>query len=186
MADINEKIICAGFGGQGIMVMGKVIAEAAMLKNFNVTWLPAYGAEVRGGTAYSMVHISAKRVANPVVYEATAAILMNGPSYERFRGVVSPGGLVVVNTSLVEGDIDGEGLEVAACPITDEAIKLGNVKVANVVAAGIYASRGQLFDRDVLVEVIKIMAGEKKQLIPINIAALDRGMEIGRRANCRA
>ncbi|HPN73542.1 MAG TPA: 2-oxoacid:acceptor oxidoreductase family protein [Candidatus Omnitrophota bacterium] len=176
---VDERIICAGFGGQGIMVMGKVLAEAAMLSGFNVTWMPAYGAEVRGGTAYAMVRFSDSLVANPVVEKAGTAIIMNGPSMEKFISSVEPGGLAVVNTSLVAGEIKKRGLDIQAHPITEEAIKLGNVKVANMIAAGIYAARKKLLDPGVLRETIKIMAGEREEIIPVNIKALERGLELG-------
>ncbi|MFA6636795.1 MAG: 2-oxoacid:acceptor oxidoreductase family protein [Candidatus Omnitrophota bacterium] len=178
MAAINEKIICAGFGGQGIMVMGKVIAEAAMLKGLNVTWLPAYGAEVRGGTAFSMVRVSDEFIANPVVGRASTAILMNDPSFHKFRALVEPGGLMVVNTSLVAGDLSAGKTAMAAYSITEEAIKIGNIKVANIIAVGIYAGKKKIFDKKVLKEVIKIMAGGRKELVPINFRALDKGMEL--------
>jgi len=178
MAVIDEKIICAGFGGQGIMVMGKVIAEAAMMKGFNVTWLPAYGAEVRGGTAYSMVRVSDEFIANPVVERASTAILMNGPSFHKFKELVEPGGLMVVNTSLVLGDLSAGKTDIAEYAITEEAIKIGNIKVANIIAVGIYAGKKKIFDKKVLKEVIKIMAGGREELVPVNFRALEKGMEL--------
>lgn len=178
MNTVDEKIICAGFGGQGIMVMGKVIAEAAMMKGLNVTWLPAYGAEVRGGTAYSMVRACDKRIANPVVNKANTAILMNGPSFDKFKASVLAGGLVVINTSLVSGTFASGKVDVAAYPITEEAIKIGNVKVANMIAVGIYVARRKVFDKTILTKIIKMMAGGKKELIPVNIKALERGIEL--------
>jgi 2-oxoglutarate ferredoxin oxidoreductase subunit gamma len=176
---VDEKIICAGFGGQGIMVMGKVLAEAAMLTELNVTWLPAYGAEVRGGTAYAMVRIRGGLIANPVVVKADTAILMNGPSFEKFKTSVSQEGLVIANTSLVSGYIRSGSENMAAYPITEEAIRIGNVKVANMIAIGIYATRKKLFDKKILVEVIKIMAEGREEIIPINIKALELGMALG-------
>ena len=178
MATIDEKIICAGFGGQGIMVMGKVIAEAAMLKGLNVTWLPAYGAEVRGGTAYSMVRVSDEFIANPIIDRASTAILMNGPSFYKFRALVKPEGLMVVNTSLVTEDLSAGKTVLAAHPITEEAIKIGNVKVANIIAVGIYAGKKKIFDKKILKEVITMMAGGRKELVPINFRALERGIEL--------
>jgi 2-oxoglutarate ferredoxin oxidoreductase subunit gamma len=175
---INEKMICAGFGGQGIMVMGKVLAEAAMRKGLNVTWLPAYGAEVRGGTAYAMVRISDGFIANPVVDKATTAILMNGPSFDKFKGTMAPGGLVIVNTSLADKNCAVPKAEVAAYPITEEAIKLGNVKVANMIAVGIFSVKKRIFNRTLLVEVITAMAGGREELVPINVRALEKGMEL--------
>lgn len=178
---VDEKIICAGFGGQGIMVMGKVIAEAAMARELNVTWLPAYGAEVRGGTAYAMVRLSDKFIANPMVEQASTAILMNGPSFMKFKDMVSSGGLIIVNTSMVSEKLKGIKAMLAAHPITEEAIKLGNVKVANMIAVGIYAQHKKIFDKAVLNEVIRTMAAGREDLIPVNIKALEKGMELAGR-----
>lgn len=174
----DEKIICAGFGGQGIMVMGKVIAEAAMASGLYVTWLPAYGAEVRGGTAYAMVCAGKKIIANPVVEKASTAILMNGPSFDKFISSVLPGGLVIVNTSLVTDIPVLKKVNFAAYPITDEAIKLGNVKVANMIAVGIYFAKKKIFSENILKEVIHIMAGERQDLLDVNLRALEKGKEL--------
>jgi 2-oxoglutarate ferredoxin oxidoreductase subunit gamma len=175
---IQETIICAGFGGQGIMVMGKVIAEAAMEKGFKVTWLPSYGAEVRGGTAHAMVRISSEEIGNPAVSVADAAIIMNSPSLEKFENKVKKGGLIIINTSLVAKSLERRDLDVVAAPLTGEAIKLGNVRVANMIAAGIYSAKKGLIDRATLVKVIEEMAGGRKELIPINVKAVERGMDI--------
>ena len=178
MKTIRESLICAGFGGQGIMVLGKVIAEAAMEKGLNVTWLPSYGAEVRGGTAHSMVKISSETIGSPVVALADSAIIMNGPSLAKFEHRVTKGGLMVLNTSLAPKGPSVKGLDVAAAPLTEEAIRLGNVRVANMIAAGIYSARKGIIDKGTFVKIIEKMAGGRKELIPINVRAVERGIEI--------
>lgn len=179
MNKIKESVICAGFGGQGIMILGKVLATAGMNAGLNVTWLPAYGVEVRGGTAYSMVVMSSSPVASPVVTNADTAIIMNGPSLEKFENTVKKGGILILNTSVstrraLRGDI--EKIEV---PLTEEAIKLGNPKVANMIAAGVFMSRKKLFDKATMESVFIEMTAGREELIKINIKAIDRGMELG-------
>jgi 2-oxoglutarate ferredoxin oxidoreductase subunit gamma len=179
MPTINETIICAGFGGQGIMVMGKVLANAGMKKGLHVTWMPSYGAEVRGGTAHSAVRISTEPVGSPIVPVAGAAIIMNGPSLVKFEDRISSGGLLILNTSMVEGKAKRGDLEVVEAPLTDEAIKLGNIRVANMVAIGIYVARRGILAKDDVMGVIEEMAKGRRELIPINVKALERGIGIG-------
>ena len=179
---IDEAIICAGFGGQGIMVLGKVLAEAGMAEGLNVTWLPSYGAEVRGGTAHAVVRISSGEIPSPVAPEADAAIIMNEPSLEKFAGKIKKGGLLVVNTTMAGDGPDRKDIDIVAAPLTDEAIGLGNIRVANMIATGIYAAKKDLFGIQLLTRVIEKMAGPRKEIIPVNIKAVERGMEIGGRS----
>jgi len=184
MNNINESIICAGFGGQGVMVMGKFLAQAGMDKGLNVTYLPSYGVEVRGGTAYAFVRINTAPIADPNVLLAETAIIMNEPSLRKFEDRIVPGGLLILNSSICKMSPSRSDIEVVKGPLTDEAIRLGNVKVANMVAAGIYAAKTGLFDKALLADVVKEMAGGRKDIIPINIKAVEKGMEIGRKNGC--
>ena len=179
MKKVNESIVCAGFGGQGIMVLGRVLANAGMKKGFHVTWFPSYGAEVRGGTAHSVVHISEDPIASPLVSSADTGIIMNTPSLDKFEKSIAKGGLLILNTSMMDRGPERDDLEVIETPLTDEAIKLGNIRVANMIAAGIYSVRKKIVDKEVLVGVIKEMAAGREELIPVNIKALERGIEIG-------
>ncbi|MFH1836644.1 MAG: 2-oxoacid:acceptor oxidoreductase family protein [Candidatus Omnitrophota bacterium] len=176
---IHLDIICAGFGGQGIMVLGKVLAEAGMLDGKHVTWMPSYGAEVRGGTAHASVKISEEPIASPFVSSANIAIIMNGPSLDKFEKKISVGGLLILNTSMAEREPQRKDIDIIKSPLTDEAIKLGNIRVANVIAAGIFIAKKQVFSKDTMIKVIKKMAEGREKIIPVNIKALERGMEIG-------
>lgn len=176
---INESIICAGFGGQGIMVLGKVLANAAMEKGFFVTWLPAYGAEVRGGTAYSMVRVSETAIASPVVKKATTLIVMNEPSLDKFENILVNKGLLIVNTSLAKRKTTRKDIEVVSADLTAEAVNLGNIRVANMISAGVFIAKKNIFDKNTLISVIKDMAAGRESLIDVNIKALEKGMEIG-------
>ena len=181
MNNINESVICSGFGGQGIMVLGKVLAEAGMLSGVNVTWIPSYGAEVRGGTAHSSIRISSEPIASPFISSADTAIIMNGPSLDKFENKISSDGLLILNTSMAERNPVRKDLDIIDVPLTDEAIKLGNIRVANIIAAGIFIAKKNIFSKDIMIKTIEKMAGKRKELIPINIKALERGMEIGKR-----
>lgn len=173
---MTEKIIIAGAGGQGIMLLGKVLAEAAMRENKFVTWLPVYGAEVRGGTAYCMVIICDTEIGSPYIDKADTLIVMNGPSLERFKNRIKNSGLLIINSSLVTGKHDVMALEF---PFTDIALRLGNIKVANTVALGCFLAKRKILDIRNVFKAIKEMAPEdKKDLIEINKKALKEGMKL--------
>ena len=175
---MNESIICAGFGGQGIMLLGKLITFGAMRKGLNTTWLPSYGAEVRGGTAHSMVHISDEDISSPIVSLCDTAIVMNQPSFEKFISKIRPKGALLLNTSLVNGKVSRKDISVLKIPMTETAHKLGNVKVANMVALGAYIKKRKLFSKDIMKEGIKNIFAPNKSLIDLNIEALEEGFKI--------
>ncbi len=177
MANVSESIICAGYGGQGIMILGKVLASSGMKMGFNVTWMPSYGVEVRGGTAHSMVRICSGAIASPITDLADSAIIMNEPSLDKFEKKIKNGGLLILNTSLVKKSSSRKDVKIVRAALSEEAIKLGNVRVANMIAAGVFAGMKGFLTRDVLEEVILEMAGERKELISINMRAVDRGIK---------
>ena len=160
------------------MVLGKVLASCGMKMKYNVTWMPSYGAEVRGGTAHSTVRISSDYIPSPVVKNADTVIIMNGPSLDKFENRIIPGGLMILNTSMVDRKAKRDDIDVVYSDLTDEAIGLGNIKVANMIAASIFAAKKKIIKKDVLVEVIKEMGKGREKLIPINIKAVKKGIEI--------
>ncbi len=178
---MTERIIIAGAGGQGIMLMGKILAEAAMRENKYVTWLPSYGAEVRGGTAHCMVVISDEPIGSPCIGKADTLIIMNEPSLIKFKDRVNPKGLLLVNSSLINIDIltqitADKSAGIYAFPFTDIAIKLGNIKVANMVALGAYLAKKKIAGiKSVLATIEEIAPAEKKGLIEINKQAISSG-----------
>ena len=133
---MKEEIIFAGFGGQGIMLMGKALSYAAMNNGKHVTWMPSYGAEVRGGTAHSMVIISDEIIASPVVKEPSMCIVMNRPSLQKFETKVKKNGFLIVNKSLIDIDAERKDIDILNIPATSMASELGNLKVANMVMLG--------------------------------------------------
>jgi 2-oxoglutarate ferredoxin oxidoreductase subunit gamma len=176
---MTEKIIIAGAGGQGIMLLGKIIAETAMRENKHVTWLPAYGAEVRGGTAHCMVIISDQEIGSPYIKKADTLIIMNQPSFEKFKGYLISDGFLIVNSSLAEESGYPKKSLLLKHPFTEIAIELGNIKVANMVALGLYIAGKKIITLQTVLDVIEDFAPEdKKGLIEVNYQALSRGLQL--------
>jgi len=173
---MTEKIIIAGTGGQGIMLLGKVMAEAALKENKCVTWFPSYGAEVRGGTAHCMVVISDEEICSPYIAKADILLVMNAPSQEKFKSRLKNQGLLLLNSSLAKGKIK-TGAKAACFAFTDIAIRLGNIKVANMVALGCLIAHKKVVSSQSIAKVIIEMA-PKKELVTINQKALEEGMKL--------
>jgi len=176
---MTEKIIIAGAGGQGVMLLGKVLAEAALRENKNISWFPSYGAAVRGGTAYCMVVISQGEIPSPYIEKADTMIIMNQPSWGKFKQRVLSRGLFILNSSL----IDCESLRISARlikePFTALAVQLGNIKVANMIVLGSLIAQKKLVSPETVLETIEAIAPPgKRALIDINKKALLRGMEL--------
>jgi 2-oxoglutarate ferredoxin oxidoreductase subunit gamma len=172
---MTEKIICAGFGGQGIMAMGKVIAIAAMREGKFVTWLPAYGAEVRGGTAHCMIVISDSPIASPFIEKADTLIILNNPSLKRFKNCISNKGLLIVNSALADCRGTSRRLDVVNVPLTDMAVKLGLEKVANTIAVGVYLAKKRIISLSTMEQSITEVLSHREKLIAINKRALEEG-----------
>lgn len=176
---MTEKIIIAGAGGQGIMLLGKVLAECAMREDKFTTWLPAYGPEVRGGTAYCMVIISDSEIGSPYIDKADALIIMNDPSMHKFKNRIKDKGLLIINSSLVLNMIDAGNSRVLRHPFTDIAVKLGNIRIANMVALGCYLAKRKIIDTKTVLKVIEDIApADKRALIAINKEAINNGVRL--------
>jgi len=173
-----ERVIIAGAGGQGVMLLGKVLAQAAMHQGKFVTWFPAYGPEVRGGTSHCMVIISDRQIGSPHIHKADSVIILNHPSWERFKTRVNDDGLLVFNTSLVKS---AEKSKAKTCgfSFTDIAIKLGNIKVANMVALGCYLGVKKIVEVPAMREVFKSLApAGNTHILEINNQALEEGVKL--------
>lgn len=176
----DAKIICAGFGGQGVMSMGRLIAYTGMLAGKEVSWLPSYGPEMRGGTANCHVIVSDHPIGSPVlVHDATAAIVMNLPSMRKFEQALVPGGTLVVNSSLIDAATGRSDLDVLLVPATAAAGELGSAKVANMVMLGAFVERTGLFTIDEVAEALSKVFGPKKaSFMPLNREALHAGARV--------
>ena len=176
---MTEKIIIAGAGGQGIMLLGKIMAAAAVKEDKYVTWLPAYGAEVRGGAAYCMVVISDREIGSPYIDKADTLIAMNEPSLEKYKNRLKPGGMLIVNSSLVAGKSKIKNREFLSFPFTDIALELGNIKIANMVALGCFLAKRKIISPESVMETIADIAPKDKLgLVKINKQALMRGFRL--------
>ena len=175
---IDERIIVAGFGGQGVMMIGKLLAHSGMIENRNVSWLPSYGPEMRGGTANCNVIISEQIIGAPVVTEATCVIAMNLPSLDKFEQDVKPGGRLLINSSLIERATTREDLDVLEIPVNSIASEQGSMKVANVVMLGAYIALSNVVKKETVLEAIEEVLGKtKRHLLDINVKALNEGMK---------
>ncbi|HOE56537.1 MAG TPA: 2-oxoacid:acceptor oxidoreductase family protein [Bacillota bacterium] len=173
---MTHEIIMAGFGGQGVMAMGKILVEAALEEGKNVSWLPSYGPEMRGGTANCSVIISEDPIGAPIVTEATAAIVMNKPSLDKFEPDVVPGGMLFINSSLIDKKATRDDIKVYYVPANDIADELGSGKIANIVMLGAYLKASGAAKEDSIMEIItEIFSGKKAKVIPLNKEALIRG-----------
>lgn len=171
-----EKIIIAGAGGQGIMLLGKILAEAAMRENKQVSWIPSYGAEVRGGTSHCMVIISDKEIGSPYITLADTLVIMNQPSLDKFRSRLTPKGVLILNSSLAS---IAKKRNIFAYPFTDMAENLGNAKVANIIALGCLIGHNGIVKAATAKEVIHWLASkEQNRLFEINNKALEEGVKL--------
>lgn len=175
---MNSEIICAGFGGQGVLLMGQIIAYAGMLEEKNVSWMPSYGPEMRGGTANCCVIVSDEPVGSPVVTEADAVIVLNKPSLDKFEKSLKPGGSLFINSSLIDKKATRSDVMVHYIPVNDIAAEIGNARVANIVMLGAYiASSGTVSKESVIKAVEHVLGKSKAHLIPVNEKAFDEGVK---------
>jgi 2-oxoglutarate ferredoxin oxidoreductase subunit gamma len=180
----TERIIMAGFGGQGVMSMGQLLTYAGMIEDKQVSWLPAYGPEMRGGTANCSVIVSDSLVGSPIItMDATCAIVMNLPSMLKFEKSLIPGGKLLINTSLVDRDPTRNDIQVYKIPANTIAEKVGNPRVANMVMLGAYLQLTEIVSIEAVVETLKKVYGAgKEHFIPLNQKALEEGAKAVRTA----
>ena len=160
------------------MVMGQLLARAALNQDQHVTWLPSYGAEVRGGTAYCHVIISDDDIASPYIQTANTCIVMNEPSLLKLEDKLEKEGLLLINSSLVNKSPRRKDIDICWVPFTEVAAGLGNIKVANSVALGAYIAKKNLFSKEELFRTVEAFAPkDKKELVEINRQAISKGIE---------
>lgn len=172
-----KEIIIAGFGGQGVLYAGQVLAATANDLDMNVTWLPSYGPEVRGGTCKVMVAIDPdEQIKCQYLIKCDILVAMNRPSFIKYLPCVRPGGTVIINRDLVDVPVDRDDVKVIEINSDTIAEEIGNPKISNMVAVGAVLGGTGLFDKEVLLESYKgMLPPEKQKFIPINIEAVNRG-----------
>ena len=176
-----KKTVFAGFGGQGVLMMGYVTAVSAMMEGKHVTYLPSYGAEVRGGTANCTVAVSEEEIFSPVASAPDYAVIMNKPSLDKYEGTIKEGGIIVLNSSLVDRAPSRDDVEVLYVPANDMAIKAGSGKATNVAMLGAFVGATGIVEYDNLVAVFKEKLGRKKDLLSINLQVIKEGYDLGRK-----
>ena len=173
---MTNEIMIAGFGGQGVMAIGKTLAEAGMKENKDVCWLPSYGPEMRGGTANCSVVLTDDAIVSPIVLEPTELIAMNLPSLLKFEPTVKAGGTIFVNSSIITEKVTRTDVKAVYVPCLEIAQELGNMKVANMVMLGAYIqAMGNLSFETIKEMLVHMFTGPKAKLVDLNIEALARG-----------
>ncbi|HUT85911.1 MAG TPA: 2-oxoacid:acceptor oxidoreductase family protein [Elusimicrobiales bacterium] len=181
-----QGIRISGFGGQGVISAGVLLAYAGMLEDKNVSWFPAYGAEMRGGTANCSVVISNKEVASPIVTHPDTVIVMNEPSLAKFEPLVKKGGNLIINTSLVHTKPKRTDINVVNVPCNEIADKLGNTKVANLVALGAFVKASNALTIDSIVKAMpKVFKRANTEILELNKKALKEGSETVSKSCCK-
>ena len=173
---IYEEIISAGFGGQGVLLAGTLIAQAAIEQDLKTTWFPSYGAEMRGGTANSTVIISDEEIGSPVAFAPSALIALNRPSLERFLPKMKEDAVVIANSSLIDSKDFESDKRIKFIPISEIADKqVGNIKTANMVAVGALIKHLQAPSLDSCLKALETAFYAKPKVIPLNIKAVNAG-----------
>lgn len=176
---IHNDVIIAGFGGQGVLLSGKILAWAGMLEGLHVTWFPSYGAEMRGGTANCTVVMSDEEIGSPVVDRPGALIALNQASVDKFMPRVAKGGIVVVNSSLAREVKPSRGTRLFLVPANDIAKTLGDTRTLNIVMLGAYiGASGAVGLKSAVKALGQVIPERRRDILPLNIEALKRGFEL--------
>jgi len=173
---IDEKILIAGFGGQGVMLLGKVLAYSAVKENKFSTWIPSYGAEMRGGTAHCWVRISDKEIPSPVFAKPTVFFIFNQPSWDRFSSKIDSSSFVILNSSLVNTKAERKNIKKIA--LNEIALNLGSLKIINIIALGVFLKYKKIIRPKTVEKVLKEFF-DKKEIQDINLKGFRWGLSNG-------
>lgn len=176
---MTDNIIITGFGGQGILFAGKILAYAALIKGKQLSWLPSYGPEMRGGTANCHVIISDEPVGSPIIINPNILISMNKPSLDKFEKDVVPGGTIIYDSTLIDREVSRNDIKVAAVPATGIATEEAKANMANMIMLGALLKATDIFSLDeIRAGVEKAVPPSKKDLIDYNMKLIERGYNI--------
>ncbi len=174
----NHEIIIAGFGGQGVLSMGQIIAYSAMKEGKEISWMPAYGPEMRGGTANCMVIVSSNRVSSPIVTTFDSGIILNQPSLDKFADKIKPGGLLLCEESTIITPCKRDDLEMLMIPATATATNMGKKQIANMILLGAFLERRPIVSLENVLKALREVLPERHHhLIPMNEEALHLGQK---------
>ncbi|MFB3882194.1 MAG: 2-oxoacid:acceptor oxidoreductase family protein [Armatimonadota bacterium] len=176
---LYHELLIAGFGGQGVVLAGRLLATAALSEGREVVWAPSYGPEMRGGAVHCTIIVSSSRIGSPEVSQADSLLIMDNTSMQKFAGRMKPGGLLVVNSSLVTAPESFDARELIRVPANEAAEALGDLRVANVIMLGAFLRVRPVISAESLVGAMRLFAPKgKEHLIEINTRALERGAEL--------
>jgi 2-oxoglutarate ferredoxin oxidoreductase subunit gamma len=182
---LYEDIVMAGFGGQGLMFIGKLLAYSAMKEGKHVTWIPSYGPEMRGGTANCTVVVSSEEIGSPVTSHPRSIIIMNNPSMEAFEPRVQTGGLLLLSSSLVNRPLTRRDVRVLAIPASELADAAGAERSANMVMLGAYVALTGVVAEESIIEGLKELFGKKLDLFEANVRAFEEGMKFAKQQGAK-
>ena len=175
---MTKQVLIAGFGGQGVLFAGKLLAYEALLDSREVSWLPSYGPEMRGGTANCSVTVSDSPIGSPIISNPDVLIAMNKPSLEKYLGEVKTGGQIFYDSSLIDGDISRDGVEIYPIPATRIADEEGLKTLANIIMLGHMIAKNDFVTLDGAKKALsKVVSDRHKDLLDFNVKALTLGYE---------
>lgn len=178
---MHEEVIFAGFGGQGVLFAGQLLSYAAMAEEKHVTWIPSYGPEMRGGTANCTVVVSDRAIGSPMAPYPSIVVAFNNPSVTKYLDVIKPGGLMVVNSSIVTTSAQRPDIAIVPVPATEMAKKLGEVRLTNMILSGAMLAVRPVVSLETLIETISAkLPARKKHLLQVNIEAIKAGAAVAR------
>jgi 2-oxoglutarate ferredoxin oxidoreductase subunit gamma len=182
----QKEVVFAGFGGQGVMTAGQLLAYTAMEEGKQVVWIPSYGPEMRGGTANCTVVVSEGRIGSPIINNPMSACVFNRPSLDKFGPMIRKGGLLLINSSLIDVTSERNDITEMLVPANDLAMKLGNPKVANMVMLAAYVEVTGIVSFGTLKRMLlEKMGGKKKEMLEINQKAFEEGRKLARELGVR-
>lgn len=173
---MSEELIIAGFGGQGVLSLGMTLAYAGMVEDKEISWMPSYGPEMRGGTANCITIISDKKISSPIISQFDSAIILNQPSMDKFADRIKPGGLLLYESANIFKPSTRTDIEIIGIPATTEALKLKNAKIMNMIMLGVYLEVKPIVKIESVLKALKSVLPEKyHNLLPLNKEALELG-----------
>ncbi|MFA8341645.1 MAG: 2-oxoacid:acceptor oxidoreductase family protein [Rhodothermaceae bacterium] len=176
---MTEEIVIAGFGGQGVLSMGQILSYSAMMEEKEVSWMPSYGPEMRGGTANCIVIVSDEKISSPIITQFDTVIALNQPSVDKFEYAVKPGGTLIYESTNVITPPTREDINIYGIPAASEAAKMENTKVMNMIVLGAFIHKREILKKENVIAGLKKALPERyHHLIPLNESAMQKGEEL--------
>lgn len=176
---MTHELLAAGFGGQGVLSMGMTLAYAGMIEGKEISWMPSYGPEMRGGTANCIVIMSDKKISSPIITTFDTVVALNQPSMDKFEKVVRPGGLLLYDSTNIISPPTRTDIRCMAIPASDEAVKMQNTKIMNMIVLGAFIEETHTVALESVMQALKKVLPERyHRMLPLNEEALNRGMEL--------